>query len=269
MMHYIAISFFSVLLLVFLYLKKQRQKIYQKLLEQQKNNFKKYAEQLHFQSFHAAELPTFTPHHLCTLANVLKPDTLAHLQTEVLKLCDTERSYLPMHKQGGTIAYETLHQAMPILVSLYQCKELQAICSKIVGEKLVPTPLHDQSSCSLLVYEKPGDHIGWHYDHNFYNGRHFTVLLPLINKHLKTGDLSSAQLKAKLHGEEVVVETPPNTLVLFEGAKVLHKATPLADNELRILLSMTYCTTPTASLPKSIARRIKDISFFGIRALWT
>ena len=49
-------------------------------------------------------------------------------------------------------------------------------------DTLVPTPLHDQSSCSVLVYEKPGDHIGWHYDHNFYKGRHFTVLIPIVNR---------------------------------------------------------------------------------------
>ncbi len=267
-MYYIAMSLFSILILAFLYLKKQRKKIYQQLEKQQKTDIEKYAEQLHFKTFTQAELPNFSQH-LATLPAVLTTDTLAHLQAEVLTLCNTERSYLPMHKQGGTIAYETLHQVMPIFVALYQSKALQKICSDIVGETLVPTPLHDQSSCSLLVYEKPGDHIGWHYDHNFYNGRHFTVLLPLINKHHATGALSSAQLKAKLQGQEAIIETPPNTLVLFEGAKVLHKATPLADNELRIVLSMTYCTTPKASLAKSIARRIKDISFFGIRALWT
>jgi hypothetical protein len=80
----------------------------------------------------------------------------------------------------------------------------------VVGTPLVPTPLHDQSSCSLLVYDRPRDHIGWHYDHNFYNGRHFTVLLPLVNRHLPEARLSSAELMVR-QGDERVLPTPPNT----------------------------------------------------------
>ncbi len=267
-MYYLLMGLVSILVIGFVYLKKQRNALYQRLSQEQQTALAQQGKNLQFNEFRAEELPSFAQH-FAALPTVLTAETLAQLQAEVLKLCRTERSYLPLHKQGGTMAYETLHQVMPVLVALYHSPQLQKICSAIVGEALMPTPLNDQSSCSLLVYEKPGDHIGWHYDHNFYNGRHFTVLLPLINKHNQTGELSSARLWAKLGDQEVIQPTPPNTLVIFEGAKVLHKATPLADNELRILLSMTYCTTPTTSLAKGIARRIKDISFFGIRALWT
>jgi hypothetical protein len=65
------------------------------------------------------------------------------------------------------------------------------------------------------------------------------------------------------------VPTPPNTLVLFEGAQVLHKVTQLQDNEKRLVLSMTYCTDPRASVVKRYTRRIKDTAYFGVRALWT
>jgi hypothetical protein len=138
-----------------------------------------------------------------------------------------------------------------------------------VSVKVDPTPLHDQSSLSVLVYDRPGDHIGWHYDHNFYRGRHFTLLLPIVNTGRSEGGISHARLSAKIDGAECEIGTPPNTLVLFEGAKVLHKVSPILDGERRVVISMTYCTDARASGVQAVARRLKDTAFFGVRALWT
>src|SRR5262249_48934131 len=124
-------------------------------------------------------LPSFSDR-LAVLPNGIPGDTFRQLQAEIDKLGRTERSYVPTHKKGGTIAYETLCEAAPIVVALYLSPSFHALISGIVGVKVMPTPLHDQSSCSLLVYERPGDHIGWHFDHNFYRDRHFTVLLPIV-----------------------------------------------------------------------------------------
>jgi hypothetical protein len=118
-----------------------------------------------------------------------------------------------------------------------------------------------------LFYERPGDHIGWHYDHNFYKGRHFTVLLSIINR--GAGGLSAARLMARLGKTEQAIATPPNTLVVFEGARVRHKVTPLNDGERRVVLSMTFCTDSRHSLIQEGLRRVKDIAFFGPRALWS
>ncbi len=198
------------------------------------------------------------------------PDVaLDTLREAALRRRRAERSFVPTHKQGGTIAYENLHEAAPEVVAFYQSEYLRRLCSAVIGAPVVPTPLHDQSSCSLLVYERPRDHIGWHYDYNFYNGRHFTVLLPLVNRHLREDRLSSAELKVRQGDGEQVVPTPPNTLVVFEGARVLHKVTRLGEDELRVILSMTFCTDPRASLWKAALRRVKDTAYYGVRALWT
>ncbi|MDZ7621442.1 MAG: hypothetical protein U5O69_03135 [Candidatus Competibacteraceae bacterium] len=180
-----------------------------------------------------------------------------------------ERSYFPAHKKGGTVAYEDLHRIAPEIVAFYQSDYLRQLCSAVVGATVLPTPINDQSSCSLLFYDRPRDHIGWHYDYNFYHGRHFTVLLPLINRHLQEDRLSSAQLVIRQSDREIVVPTPPNTLIVFEGARVYHQVTRLRENELRVILSMTFCTRPQASLIKGTVRRFKDIAYFGVRALWT
>jgi hypothetical protein len=193
----------------------------------------------------------------------------SEVATEAGSLVETERNYLPAHKKGGTIAYETLDAHAPRLTATYRSSDMCRLISAIVRIDVEPTPLHDQSSCSLLFYEKPGDHIGWHYDHNFYRGRHFTVLIPLVNRGEEPGALSAARLMARTNGHDIVIPTPPNALIVFEGAKVRHKVTPIAEGERRVVWSMTYCADPRNSSWQGLKRRVKDTAFFGLRALWT
>lgn len=204
---------------------------------------------------------------LAVIDDLLPPERFARLRARAERLGRIERSYLPGHKQGGTIAYEHLHRVAPELVGFYLSPGLRALCERIVGEPLQPTPLHDQSSCSLLIYDRPRDHIGWHYDHNFYRGRHFTALFSLINE--GPGGLASARLQVRQPGDDRDIATPPNTLVLFEGATVRHRVTRLGAGEKRIVLSMTFATDAREPRLKGAARRLKDTAYFGVRALWT
>lgn len=206
--------------------------------------------------------------HLAVLPDFLPPEHFTALAREVEGLGCTERSYVPTHKQGGTIAFDTLRAHAPGVVGFYRSAELRDRLGSVIGATLKVTPEGDYSSCSILVYERPGDHIGWHYDHNFYRGRHFTVLLPVVNRNAAGSGLSSGRLFAKIGGVERLVPTPPNQLVVFEGAKVLHRATPIDEGERRVVLSMTFGTDPRISLPFELARRVKDMAFFGLRALW-
>lgn len=203
--------------------------------------------------------------------DLLDPADLAEIRAEAERLVGIERSYLPVHKKGGTIAYETLNRSAPRIVALYLSPALQALVGELTGERgrIQPTPIHDQSSLSLLFYDRPGDHIGWHYDHNFYRGRHFTVLIPLINQGHDAEGLSHARLLVREATGDRVIATPPNRLILFEGAKVLHKVTPIREGERRVVLSMTFCTDPRDHWWQGLARRVKDVGFFGLRALWT
>jgi hypothetical protein len=213
-------------------------------------------------------LPSFE-NRLAAVDDFLAEAQWRNVRQAIDALSETERSYLPTHKKGGTIAYETLEAHTPALVRLYRSAEMRTRVSRITGLTVVPTPLHDQSSCSVLVYEKPGDHIGWHYDHNFYKGRHFTVLLPIVNRDKDGEGLSAARLHAKIGGRDVEIATPPNRLIVFEGAKVRHRVTPIAEGERRVGWSMTYCADPRNSAWQGVARRVKDTAFFGLRALWT
>ncbi len=255
-------------LLAVLGLRWRRRHLYARLRQEQASFVGRVATGAEHWFTPPAQMPYFS-RRLVSIEGLLPSAILEHLRSIVASSRQDERSYIPGHKQGGTIAYEFLHRLAPELVAFYQSQVLRELVSNIVGMPVVPTPLHDQSSCSLLVYDRPRDHIGWHYDHNFYRGRHFTVLLCLVNEDRVHGGLSSAHLQARLDGKEEVIPTPPNTLVLFEGAQVLHRVTGLGPEQTRIQLSMTFCSDPTAPWFKSLIRRAKDVAYFGIRALWT
>jgi hypothetical protein len=204
-----------------------------------------------------------------TVPDFLPRGAFAEIRSQAEGLAAADRSLIPTHKKGGTVAYQTIIRDAPALVALYRGEALNSFISRIVGEPVHLTPLHDQSSLSVLAYERPGDHIGWHYDHNFYRGRHFTLLLPVVNFGSAPCGHSHAKLIAKLNGAEIEVASPPNKLVVFEGARVLHRVTPVQANERRLVVSMTYCADPQISTLGEAARRVKDTAFFGIKALWS
>lgn len=206
---------------------------------------------------------------LCVMRDFLPPDHFAALRASLERFAAPERNFVPAHKKGGTVAYETIIAQAPAVAAFYRSPALLDFVSEVTGVGVQPTPLHDQSSLSVLFYDRPGDHIGWHYDHNFYRGRHFTALLPVINEGTADGGLSHATLMARAGGREIAIATPPNSYVLFEGAVVHHKVTPIREGERRLVLSMTFCADPRNHWWQGTARRIKDTAFFGIRALWT
>jgi hypothetical protein len=211
----------------------------------------------------------FSVDRLVQVPGFVSPATLAHLRAEALAAIPLmEQTYIPLHKKGNTLSYENILQHAPYCSNFYHHPSLQRWISKVTGSPILPTPVQDQSSLSILCYRAAGDHINWHYDHNFYRGRHFTVLLALVNRSAR-GELSDSRLERQLSdGRIQTIDTPANSLIVFEGAFVRHRATPAAEGDLRIVLSMTYCANPRINTVSELARRIKDTAFYGIRALW-
>jgi len=211
----------------------------------------------------------FVVERVVRIGDFLAPATLACLRDEALSgVAHMEHSYVPVQKQGSTLSYEQVLRRAPHLAAFYSDRKVRNLISAITSTPVYPTPLRDQSSLSVLCYKDAGDHINWHYDHNFYRGRHFTVLLVLVNRSAG-GGLSRGRLERQLaDGTIGTIDMPENTLVVFEGARVRHRVTPTAAGDLRLVLSMTYCADPRISGSWELARRIKDTAYYGIRALW-
>lgn len=210
----------------------------------------------------------FARQHITRIGDFVTPECLNILRDEAeSQIPLMKRTYIPTHKKGATLSYEQIHTLAPHCLAFYHHPDVQRWVSAITGVPVQPTPDQDQSSLSILCYSEPGDHINWHYDHNFYRGRHFTVLLSLVNEGPKGG--SSGTLQRQLSGGRIQdFDTRPNSLIIFEGARVRHRASAVAPGERRIILSMTYCADPRISRFKEVIRRGKDTAFFGLRALW-
>jgi hypothetical protein len=206
---------------------------------------------------------------IITAEDFLEPTTLQQLQTEVMENQPRlVRSFVPTHKQGGTVSYETLHSHAPGCLALYHSPRMHQFVEAVTGVAVRPAGDHDQSACSILYYTQAGDYINWHYDPNFYHGRQFTILIVLVNESRDGQGSTSKLMRKHRDGRVEAVELPVNTLVMFEGARVLHKVSPATEGDRRIVLSMTLNTDPTISLHRELARRVKDTAFYGFKVLW-
>ena len=114
----------------------------------------------------------------------------------------------------------------------------------ISGERAAACPADDPHAYALYYYTQPGDHIGWHYDTSYYDGRRYTLLLGVL-------DDSSCRLDYELHTREPgvavspgSVQIPPGGLVFFDGDKLRHRITPSGENEMRVSLTFEYVTDP-------------------------
>src|SRR5258708_33485522 len=108
------------------------------------------------------ETPRFADR-LAVVPDLLPAEIFAALKAESERLVTPERSFVPTHKKGGTVAYETLIASAPAIISFYQCAGFKDFVSRLVGVRVAPTPINDQSSLSVLFYDKPAAHIGWHF----------------------------------------------------------------------------------------------------------
>lgn len=139
----------------------------------------------------------------------------------------------------------------------------------IAGARLQPSPPEDQHAYALYFYTRAGDHIGWHYDTSYYQGRRYTILLGVI-------DESSCRLEYELNtrrkGATVVkgsLQLPPGGLVFFDGDALRHRITPLGVGEKRVSLTFQYVTDPRMRRGWRLISDMKDaLGYFGFRQVF-
>jgi hypothetical protein len=247
----------------------RRKSYYQELAEQRRRSIAGKEPRLRVPNAEPRLRQFFAEKCIVRAADFLDPASLTALRAEASAIAGRKtRNYLPTHKKGGTVSYEQIHKSCPACLAFYHGEPVMRFVSQVVGEKVGPAGDHDQSAESILYYDEAGDHIQWHFDHNFYEGRQFTALINLVNRSAD-GRLSASKLVYRdAVGADVEVDTSENSFVIFEGAKVLHRATPTAAGDLRVMLSMTFNTVPKITLFREIKRRFKDTAFFGLKVLW-
>ncbi|WP_087737340.1 HalD/BesD family halogenase [Paraburkholderia piptadeniae] len=205
------------------------------------------------------------------LEDFLAPEVTAQLIAAARALLpEVNRNYLPGHKQGGSVSRHTIDSLAPFIARLYRSKELIGWLEHLTGDKLLLSPPDDPHAYALYYYTKPGDHIGWHYDTSYYDGRRYTLLLGVI-------DESSCRLDYELHTRNPdkadapgSVQIPPGGLVFFDGDKLRHRITPALDNEMRVSLTFEYVTDPNMRPWRRVISNLKDaIAYFGFRQVFS
>jgi len=160
------------------------------------------------------------------------------------------------NKSGVTISTQNMQKYAPNVIEFYN-NNLCAFVSSQIGLKLYPTDLNMPTSCALLIYEKEGDWINWHYDYNYYNGRFFTVLIPISH------DATCTQFQFKDKDNHVVNMDLIKNAVCFEGNYLYHRASKLCKNQKRVILSCQYVTDNSMSFVNQIRIKIKDFAYTG------
>ncbi|CAG2146122.1 alkylated DNA repair dioxygenase AlkB [Cupriavidus plantarum] len=204
------------------------------------------------------------------LDKFLAPDATAQLIRLARELQPhINRNYLPGHKQGGSVSRHTIDEHAPFIAELYRSKALIGWLEQMTGDRLQVCPATDPHAYALYYYTREGDHIGWHYDTSYYDGRRYTVLLGVI-------DESSCRLDYELHtrdkdraDEPGSVAIPPGGLVLFDGDKLRHRITPARANEFRVSLTFEYVTDPGMRPWLRLISNMKDaVAYFGFRQVF-
>jgi hypothetical protein len=160
------------------------------------------------------------------------------------------------NKAGVTIPTNQIVKHSDSIIPFYQ-NELCSKISNLLGFKVYPTDLSFPTSCVLLIYEKEGDWINWHYDYNYYNGRFFTVLIPI------TADLTCTKFEFKNNKNEVVSLDLNENGVCFEGNYLYHRASKLCANQRRVILSCQFVTDNKMSLINQLRIKLKDFAYIG------
>jgi len=147
-----------------------------------------------------------------------------------------------MRKADG-LNFINLHKNNQYLNSLeiYYNNQLNDYISSLVHKPLQRSNSSDINACSLLIYSQEGDHITWHIDNSIYYGDRYVVLLTIMNENNNGNDLSSSIFYYKLNGKTYQLKAKPNSLLIFKGSEIWHKASPIKNGEKRVLLSMTFC----------------------------
>lgn len=161
------------------------------------------------------------------------------------------------NKKGITISTNNIIKHAPNVINFYQY-DLCKLVSNQLKLKLFPTDLDLPTSCALLIYENEGDWINWHYDYNYYDGRFFTLLIPITN------NLTCTEFQFKNDNNEIKsINLSNNNSICFEGNYLYHRASKLCKNEKRVILSCQYVTNNNMNFLNKMRLKLKDFAYTG------
>ena len=183
--------------------------------------------------------------HYFVLHDILPEKDFQHIRELVLKnktlFLRNDSSVRQGSSMGGHELRKSPLSKIPDIID--NPKFLQKVQSKTGIANLQFVPEVDTNRLSLLYYKDEGDGIDWHVDGTIYLGDRWAGILTIVED-IKE---SEAKLELKPNGKPATfpVEKMENSLVLFQGDQVQHRARPMLMDEQRIVVSLLFSTNPT------------------------
>jgi hypothetical protein len=151
------------------------------------------------------------------------------------------RDFVPWVSKAEAVGHHDIVARAPALHALHRSPAMMALAARLTGVTLEHRLPGDPHASGLYLYNREGDHVGWHYDDcGCVPDASFTVIAGVI-------DESRSRLEIELHKktpgrapERRSIATPPGTVAFFRGSSVYHRVTPLTRGEERISFSFVY-----------------------------
>ena len=183
--------------------------------------------------------------HYFVLHDILPEKDFQHIRKLVL---ENKKLFLRNDssvRQGSSMGGHELRKSpLSQIADIIDSSEfLEKVQSKTGIANLQFVPEVDTNRLSLLYYKDEGDGIDWHVDGTIYLGDRWAGILTIV-ENIKE---SEAKLELKPNGKPATfpVEKMENTLVLFQGDQVQHRARPMLMDEQRIVVSLLFSPNPT------------------------
>ncbi len=151
------------------------------------------------------------------------------------------RAYVPFVRKAGTVGHDAIAAQAPALYALYRSPAFLEFAKRLTNSSLVHKSSADAHAAALYIYQRKGDHVGFHYDDcGCEDTASYTASIGLIN-----------QTESKVHFQlfrndkarpmrELYVSMTPGSLVFFCGSRAYHRVTPLGRGEERAVFSFAH-----------------------------
>ena len=183
--------------------------------------------------------------HYFVLHDILPEKDFQHIRELLLKNKTLFLRNDSSVRQGSSMGGHELRKSpLSKIADIIDSSEfLEKVQSKTGIANLQFVPEADTNRLSLLYYKDEGDGIDWHVDGTIYMGDRWAGILTIVED-IKE---SEAKLELKPNGKPATfpVDKMENTLVLFQGDQVQHRARPMLMDEQRIVVSLLFSTNPT------------------------
>jgi hypothetical protein len=202
----------------------------------------------------------------------LPPDAVAAMVEEARRLLPgTHRTWVPGIRKAETIGQIPIAQKAPFLHGLYRSPSFLEFARRLTGTSLEVKHERDAHAAALYVYNRAGDHVGWHHDDcGCPDMASYTGTIGLVNDSSSKVQFQLFRDHPTLPMRELYLSTVPGSLVFFCGSKAYHRVTPLQAGEERMVYSFAHVT---AGKRLTGLRRFKEncwdaLLYFGPRAIF-